>query len=251
MITSRNLAVVGSLFAIIVMVAGCTGKESARGGKPSYVVKRTTQKISVDGNIFEQDWEIAQTVGDFVFPWYEKGEKEQTDARLLWDDKYLYIHFRCEDEHISAHHYQRNDPVSRDDCVEAFISSNSDEPLWYANYEINCLGTWLVGLHKGEESRYWEPDGILVSRGHMGTINKEDDVDSHWILEIAIPFENLHAYGGQIPPQDGDVWGLTLNRCGGDVNPQYSQWTASQTPKPNFHKPQDFGRLVFSDENVR
>ena len=219
--------------------------------KPSHVVKRTSGRIYIDGNASEEDWKAAESVGDFVFPWYESGKKEQTDTRILWDDEYLYVLFKCEDENISAKYYQRNSSPYRDDCVEVFIAPNVENPLWYANNEINCLGTWLVGNHKGEINEYVLPELILVGRSHVGTINKDDDKDDYWIIELGIPFDSLKDYDCQLPPEDGNIWGIDFNRCGGDVNEQFSQWSPSQTPAPNFHRPEDFGRLIFSDDKVR
>ena len=172
-------------------------------------------------------------------------------VRVLWDDEYLYVFFRCEDEHIAAHFYQRNSAPYRDDCVEVFIAPNQDHPLWYANNEFNCLGTWLIGKHKGDSNEYVIRDKVLLGRSHAGTINAEDDTDEYWTLEIGIPFESLSDYETDLPPKPGDIWGINFNRCGGDINQQFSQWTASQTDSPNFHRPQDFGRIVFSGDAVR
>jgi hypothetical protein len=218
---------------------------------PSYTVKRTTGKIYVDGNPTEADWKAASPVGDFVFPWYKEGKKEQTEVKALWDDEYLYILYKCEDEHISAHYFERNSAPYKDDCIEAFIAPNPEHPLWYTNYEINCLGTWLAGLHKDSFNEYVLPDKILIGRSHVGTINNEDDIDSHWIIEIGIPFENLKDFEIKLPPKNGTVWGINFNRCGGDINQQYSQWSPSKTEQPNFHRPQDFGKIIFSDKKVR
>jgi hypothetical protein len=219
--------------------------------KPLHVAKRASGMIFIDGNASEEDWLAADPVGDFVFPWYESGKKEQTDVRVLWDDEYLYVLFRCEDENISAHYLQRNSAPYRDDCVEVFIAPNAENSLWYANNEINCLGTWLVGYHKDEINEYVLPEHILVGRSHKGTMNNEDDTDECWIIELGIPFSSIVNYEAQLPPSDGNIWGINFNRCGGDVNPQYSQWRASKTAGPNFHRPEDFGRLVFSGETVR
>ncbi|MFC1552888.1 carbohydrate-binding family 9-like protein [Candidatus Latescibacterota bacterium] len=229
----------------------CSLTASAADGQQSHTAKRASGAIYIDGNASEEDWSTAGPAGEFVFPWHESGEKEQTDVRILWDDEYLYVLFRCEDTNISAHYFQRNIAVSRDDCVEVFIAPNADNPLWYANYEINCLGTWLAGYHKGDINEYELPEQILVGRSHKGTINNEDDTDEYWIIELGIPFGSLINYEGQLPPVEGNIWGINFNRCGGDVNPQYSQWRASKTARPNFHRPEDFGRLVFSGESVR
>ena len=139
--------------------------------------------------------------------------------------------------------------VSMDDCAEIFIAPNPSHPLWYANYEINCLGTWLAGVNKDTLRYRWEPEGFVIGRNHRGTVNKEDDEDSYWILELAIPFHNFRDFETNVPPRDGDIWRINLNRCGGDVNPQYSQWTASRTPRPNFHRPEDFNTIRFSSEH--
>ena len=219
--------------------------------KPTCIAKRTTGRIFVDGFMAEDDWKEAEPLPDFVFPWHKEGKKGQTEVRLLWDDEYLYVFFRCSDEHISAHFYQRNSKPYSDDCVEVFAAPNLKNPLWYMNFEINCLGTWLLGLHKGEENKRLEPDGILVGRSHVGTINKEDDKDEWWSLEIGLPFAMYKPFEGNIPPKPGDEWGINFNRCGGDVNQQHSQWTASATEGPNFHRPQDFGMILFSESKVR
>ena len=245
------ITIVTALSLLILVYNVIHAQTTAGGDKRSYEIRRTTGKIYVDGNISEDDWKSAQPAGDFVFPWYKEGKKEQTDARMLWDDEYIYIAFRCEDEHIAANYFQRNSRPYLDDCVEAFISPNPENPLWYANNEINCMGTWLVGKHKEKDYGFWEPDKILVGRSHKGTLNKEEDADEYWVLELGIPFSSFADYETELPPKQGTVWGINLNRCGGDVNQQYSQWTASRTEGPNFHRPQDFGKLIFSGKKVR
>ena len=107
---------------------------------PEYTVKRTTQKIVIDGKLDEADWEAAQSFGDFKFPWWTEGEREQTEAKMLWDDTFLYVSFRCDDKHIWADHYDINSATCLDDCAEIFWNPNSGEVLSYYQFEINCIG---------------------------------------------------------------------------------------------------------------
>lgn len=74
---------------------------------PSYTVCRTDTGIRVDGMIDENDWQGAQPVR-FVTPWsdVEKEGRQDTLARLLWDDTYLYIIYQCDDPI-----YQCDDPA--------------------------------------------------------------------------------------------------------------------------------------------
>ena len=65
-------------------------------------------------------------------------------------------------------------------------------------------------------------------------------------LEAALPLSNFSEAGQRTPPSPGGSWRLNLNRCGGKTNLQFSQWRPSQTPRPAFHVPEDFGVVTFS-----
>ena len=214
---------------------------------PEYVCKRTTEKIVIDGILDEADWQAAASAGDFVFPWWTEGEKEQTEAKLMWDDTYLYLSFKCDDSHIWADHYNINEATYNDDCVELFWNPSPDRQDNYYQFEINCIGNLLSVLHK-VRSTIMLPH---IAQAIQGTVNDDSDTDAGWVIEAAIRFDEYPGLFTATPPKTGDMWRIGLNRCGGKTNAQYSQWSPSHTDKPSFHQPQDFGRLVFSGEKVR
>jgi hypothetical protein len=41
-----------------------------------------------------------------------------------------------------------------------------------------------------------------------------------------------------------------LNRCGGKINEQFSQWAPGTEKEPQFHTPRDFGIVRFSNEKM-
>lgn len=220
--------------------------------KPEYTVFRAGTPITVDGRLNEPAWVGAPAVGGFVFPWYESGNREQTVAKMLWDDEHLYAAFLCEDAHVWAEHTQRDTSVWKDDTVELFTAPNPDRPQAYFNIEMNVLGAFLdqyhpegPGVPREEE---WDGEGIQIKTSIVGTLNDDTDEDAYWILEAKIPFANFAEVAGSTPPKPGDVWHLNLNRLGGMTNSQFSQWSASNTPKPQFHAPDDFGRVTFSEK---
>ncbi len=217
---------------------------------PQYTVKRTTGKIVLDGILDEEDWKAAPSFGDFVFPWWTSGEKEQTEAKMLWDDKFLYLSFVCQDKHIWADHYDTNSATYNDDTVELFWNPNPEEQNTYYQFEINCIGNLLSVWKTASNPR---PTIMVphISQRIYGTVNKDTDFDSHWVMEIAIRFSDYPEISKREVPLPGDMWRIGLNRCGGKTNAQYSQWSPSQTARPNFHRPDDFGRLYFSDQPVR
>ena len=224
---------------------------------PEYTAMKTGSKMVMDGILDEPAWQKAKPVGPFTFQWYESGEKEQTEAKILWDNERIYFAFKCDDKHIWAEHYSPNDPVSRDDCCEAFISPvpEGSERTDYINYEINCIGTWLVGYHARSRDKNigkWNDCKWLeIGRNINGTCNNDEDIDEGWVLEFSVPFSHFEEFGATFPPGDGQVIYVGLHRCGGKTNAQYSQWAPSHTERPSYHQPQDFGKVTFSTKVLK
>ena len=266
-----KVSVLALLVTVSVMI--CT---SSYADVPVYTAKKAGSKMAMDGILDEPAWQKAKPVGAFQFQWYESGEKEQTEVKILWDDERLYFAFKCDDKHIWAEHYVQGDPVARDDCCEAFICpvSEGKERLDYINYEVNCIGTRLVGFHARSRDMnfYWKDiSGVEIGRVINGTCNNDDDIDIGWVLEFSVPYHNFRAFdttsekkddppdavthiegfGAEFPPEDGRVLYIGLHRCGGKTNLQYSQWSPSQTERPNFHQPKDFGKVILSEEILR
>lgn len=230
--------------------AGGPALAAEKPKRPEYTIARAARPLVIDGKLDEPAWRSAKTVGDFVFPWWKQGRKEQTAAKLLWDDKYLYVAFRCRDAHISGTRTKRDSPVYRDDCVEVFTAPNPRHPNNYFNIEMNVRGAFLDQHHPDGPGRKvkqeWNAKGIKIAVTIDGTLNDDTDTDRAWILEAAIPFQNFAKVARNTPPRPGDVWHLNLNRLGGKTNPQYSQWSSSRTPTPQYHVPEGFGRVKFA-----
>lgn len=215
---------------------------------PSYQVFRAAGRIVVDGKLDEPAWRQAPAASGFHFNWWTAGEKEQTIAKLLWDDEYLYVGYYCHDKNIAADVVERHGPVSLDDSVEIFLSPNPAKIRNYYGFEMNVIGTMLnfirADWYKGPFN--WDPDGVRLRTSFPGLRVKRDAPDdSYWILEVAIPLKSFEKDAAHTPPQEGDTWRLNLNRAGGKTNAQYSTWSPVKTPKPNFHVRESFGSVRF------
>ena len=219
---------------------------------PRYTVMRATGKIVIDGILDDPDWAAAKPVGDFQFPWWTSGEKEQTEVKMLWDDTVLYVAFSCKDTHIWADHYDTNSATCLDDCVEIFWNPNPGAGDAYNMFEMNCIGNLLSVCNNLKtpvmENKILPPH---IAQRIDGTLNNDADTDRGWVLEVAIRFSDYPGLFDGKTPKDSDMWRVGLNRCGGKTNEQFSQWSPSQTPKPNFHSPKDFGKVIFSMKTVK
>ena len=140
-------------------------------------------------------------------PGSKKASKEQTVAKMLWDDENLYVSWYAQDRNISASVTKRHGPVSKDDCVEIFISPNPDEgeELLYVRdqrdrHDAESSPDGLV-----RRTPTWEPDGVRYRTSFHGLAKKEESEGRrHWIVEAAIPLKNFARDAEHTPPHDGD-----------------------------------------------
>lgn len=217
---------------------------------PIYEIYSVNDSIFVDGLPTEPAWQQAPVIDEFSYPWFEGGEKERTEVRMLWDRSYLYVFFTAYDAFISSHLTQRDDPVSRDDCVEVFIAPDTARVENYFNFEFNAITTILDRSPHMERSSRWNADGIKVANHIAGTLNDSSDVDDYWTIEVAIPLSVFEPFAPDSPPKQGQSWRLNLYRTGGDINLQYATWSNTLRPKPQFHAPDRFGIVTFSTTPV-
>ncbi|MEN9813947.1 MAG: hypothetical protein RL479_2633 [Verrucomicrobiota bacterium] len=122
------------------------------------------------------------------------------------------------------------------------------KPDVYFNLEFNVIGGLLDNFRPHGPNRprapRWDAEGVRLAGTHEGSLNDDADEDRVWRVEVAIPWRNFAAHAAATPPRPGTVMRMNLNRHGGRTNPQYSQWAQALTPKPSFHTPDRFGRLI-------
>ncbi|MCC6492726.1 MAG: carbohydrate-binding family 9-like protein [Pirellulales bacterium] len=244
----------GRIVALGVLLAAakasCAAESADNFQPPQYSIQRTGAAPTIDGRLDEPAWFAAPAIAEFHFPWYERGEREQTVVKMLWDDQFLYVAHICQDAHITARHAEHDDPVAEDDCFEIMLAPDPDCPLHYFNVEWNVRGAYVDGRRpEGPQGPRptWDVHGLRVAGAFVGSLNDDADRDAYWLGEVAIPLSNFKDVMPHMPPRPGDRWRLNFNRHGGDVNPQYSQWSPGDTPTPAFHTPQRFGAAVISD----
>jgi hypothetical protein len=238
-----------TLILIFILIVALARAQEA----PLYRIERASSPITLDARLDEPSWQAARPVGDFLFNWFASGEKEPTEAWMLWDDENLYVSWRARDKHISAYVTERHGPVSRDDTAEIFISPNPKQANNYYTFEINVIGAMLnrcrTDWWTGPPT--WEPEGVRIGHSIPGPTKNESPDDTAWVVEMAIPLRNFSHDAANTPPRAADVWRLNLNRCGGQTNAQASSWSPIGTERPAFHSPDFFGYVTFSDQRVR
>ena len=242
-----------SISFLLLLGAGLLpGQSAERPGPlaplPETEVRFTSTAIAVDGELREAAWAQAPVL-ELGFPWEsQKGAKQKTRVRLLWDDQKLYLGYECEDTDITAQYEKRDDPTYSDDAVEAFLNPRPEQTDVYLGFEMNARAVLYDYVYF--QTRYLfkrlNLEGVALATKLDGTLNARGDRDKGWTLEVAIPFREFEPLAQNFPPKLGERWTLNLNRWDG-VQPErrLSMWSDSGLVRPHPHNPKRFGVIRF------
>jgi alpha-galactosidase len=185
-------------------------------------------------------WELASAL-HFDADWRGKNADalRETQVRLLWTPETLYLRFQARYRDISvfseAEPNGRRDLLWDRDVVEAFLQPDSSDPRRYKEFEISPNGFWIdLDIAAGEKH---DLRSGLKRRAQI------DEKKKLWIAELAIPMKSLVA---RFDP--AAIWRVNFYRVEGSAEPRfYSAWRPTCTPQPNFHIPEAFGKLIFTE----
>jgi hypothetical protein len=163
--------------------------------------------ITLDGDTDDPGWTQAPgpaRTGPFVLASGAEA-RPYSDARLLWGDGHLYLALYAADEDVRTRTDQPDGPHWLDDSFRLTFSRGDVE---YA-IEVSPKGVITDAVRRsGGAFDYSWSSGAHVSPELDGTINKSDDLDEEWVIEMAIPFESLGMKG-----ERGESIGLSVRRC--------------------------------------
>lgn len=216
----------------------------------TYRVRKIDRAITIGDVSNLEAWSLAETAPVQIFPWTTHDSYPETSARVLYCDASLYLFFECREKYLFARQMEHQGPVCRDNCVEFFFRPHDTGTGPYFNFEFNCLGTMLVACGTGRQERKFAPahalESIRLRAPFSEPVDLQDETTKSWSLEVAIPFELLAECGGVTPPGPGTVWAGNFYKCSEDSkDPHWACWNPVQTEKPDFHRPEFFGKLLF------
>jgi hypothetical protein len=217
---------------------------------PVYEVSRTATPVKVDGKLDDAVWTKAASFPGFRLNLDGSPGALKTEAKLLYDDEFLYVAFRCPDQNIWATFKRRDQHLWEEEVVEVFLQADPQQGN-YIELEVNPLGTmldiYLLDIRKPLPYESWNSQRLKWGVWVSGTVDGKPG-DQEWTCEIALPFEDV-VTAKNIPPRAGDRWRLNLYRV--EQRPVPGLWAWSPTFKDDFHVPKSFGEIVFSNKFAR
>ncbi|MGD9346847.1 MAG: DUF5916 domain-containing protein, partial [Candidatus Aminicenantes bacterium] len=169
-------------------------------------IPRLTKIPKVDGVLDNPIWQreaLRITTFHQLSPKEMADPSEKTVAYIGYDERNLYIAFRCYDsepEKIRASLTNR-DSCIEDDWILVFLDTFNEKRRAFG-FLLNPLGIQMDCLRieeGGNENMDFTWDTVFKSEGK---------IDAHgYVVEMAVPFKSI-----RFPDTDDKVWGLTLGR---------------------------------------
>src|SRR5262249_8486962 len=163
---------------------------------------RALARPFIDGKLDDAVWRTAPVLSGFVQRVPEEGKpaSEPTEVRIVYDDRAIYVAFRCYDSQAAEIRPRlgRRDDAPESDWVLFAVDPFHDRRNAYL-FLVNSAGVKTDGnLTEGANDDYsW--DGIWEARTSIDA--------SGWSAEIEIPLATL-----RFPRASAQTWGFHLRR---------------------------------------
>ncbi len=201
---------------------------------PKKIPKITTPP-AIDGKIDEEFWKDAAVFKDFfqTYPGDNIAPSKPTEVYVVYDEKHLYIAFKCWDERDKIRAtVAKRDNVFGEDNVRVWLDTYNDQRRAYI-LGFNPLGIQQDGIHTEGQGSDFSVDIVMESKGVIE--------DWGWSVEVAIPFKSLRYVAG-----NGKHWGFNVARNIDRFNDEFDQWYPDDRNISGFLI--KFGKITGLDE---
>lgn len=238
---------------VMVCFCGCKRDSELVGAGKLYTVPKATEPLTLDANWDKPFWRAIPPLTLDEFMGDRPAHFPLTQAKLAWDEQYVYVIFRVEDRFVRAVATETHQFVCLDSCVEFFFTPQPTTETGYFNLEMNCIGTILLyhQTARGENQRTIDPADVATIQVATSlpkgvAIEAEITAPQVWTVEYAIPLAMLGKYAPVKKPAAGVRWRANFYKCADQTSaPHWLTWNRVDRPKPDFHRPEYFGVLEF------
>ncbi len=176
--------------------------EGAVSGARTVHAVRASKPPVIDGRDDDAVWRMAERI--VAFRVYDPGDNGDppmnTEAKVAYDDKYIYVFVRAFDQHPDSirSFLSRRDVSTVSDHVKILIDSYHDRRTGY-EFEVNPAGVkhdWLLSADVTEDDSW---DGVWDVATHID--------DKGWTAEFRLPLSQM-----RYPKSESATFGLAIAR---------------------------------------
>lgn len=181
--------------------------------KRPIVIPKASAVPVIDGRPDEEAWKQAAVFKDFyqTNPGNNTAPSKPTEAYVMYDEKNLYVAFKCWDEKDKIRAtIAKRDNVFSEDNVRIWLDTYNDQRRAYI-LGFNPLGIQQDGIFTEGQGGDFSVDIVMESKGVIE--------DWGWSVEVSIPFKSLRYTAGK-----GKLWGFNVARNIDRLNDEFDQW---------------------------
>lgn len=172
--------------------------------------------------------------------------RPQMEVRLAHNGSQLLVNYRVAEDSVRAVAPHDDGNVWEDSCCELFISPADDDT--YYNIECNAAGTMLIGFGPKREGRERAPQQVLDTVGRWSSLGREPFDTRNgavaWQLCLALPLGAFYRH--TLGSFAGIRAKANVYKCGDKLpRPHFLSFFPIDVAKPDFHRPDFFGDMVF------
>jgi hypothetical protein len=184
---------------------------------------RLERDRELTGDIIPEAYFKCVAIRELAYPWASHdAERQLTEVRAAWTDKFLYLHLWAKDSWITA-----------EDKLTVVLRRAEEILVW----EASASGPVSSSRAAGAEARFeagWKSAAQSKIRLH----------DAGWVWDLRVPF----AKDLGEPPRRGEAWSASFHRTDVDRRGRTSLSTFSDLgpeTEVNFLQPAGFGQILF------
>ncbi len=169
--------------------------------QPTLRAMRIATPPVLDGKLDDAVWKAAPAATGFTQSFPQSGQQpsEPTSARVLYDDRVLYVGIECTQKHAKiVQALGRRDRWVESDSVSVSLDSRRDRTTAF-ELSINAAGVLSDSIRYNDTDSSSDWDEVWEGRAAITA--------SGWSAELAIPLRALRF--DKLPVQD---WGLQIRR---------------------------------------
>jgi hypothetical protein len=214
---------------------------------PEYRAPKAAKPPTLDGKLDDEGWKAAPVI-TLTTSFDGQPTSRKTTARILYDERFLYVGFDCEDLDVWGSLRKKDEPIYTEEAVEIFIDANGDgktyNELQVSPHNVNFDAAFIARRSNLEEAMKWE-SGMKSAVEVRGTLDNDQDKDQGWSVELQIPLDQLSEVP-RLPPQKADRWRFNLFRLEHTIRrAQVEGQSFSPLFVGDFHHLPRMGWLVF------
>jgi len=184
------------------------------------------------------------------YPWDKNGYRPVAYAKVCHTGEALVFRLTAAEREIISVYTANGDPVYRDSCLEVFLNPCPFAGLDYINFELNPLGTILVGYGSNKNGRI-DLSPFASDKLGIKTFYCQDETETRWGVELTVPYKFLYElYPGLNKKMQPSMRGNFFKSGADSSYPHYGCWNPIETQyegeTENFHQPAFFGELLIN-----